>query len=479
MSQTTRNPSIISFFIALANKRGSEHIDLEAFGQLWTSRIMTKHKHERFRCRVSESDPKYFEVIDKPFDEYVEELPHPQHPDEFKSRISNFLSSPIDVNNQLWEATLSTGPLYSSGAISRSNYVVDQDYESETVALFRSHHVLCDGVSLSAVIADVSDEGEKLNQMILDAVGKHKLHAKKIGFFHSATSLVIGVLVYWVFGSIVALSAQFLNMMVSSNPFDEFAVVESHENDTNPRSVAWKKLTTVQEAKSVVRSLSIYVKLNDLFVTLLGRALERQYSELKANGGDDVKCPSTINIVVPVHLTGGVILPHQSIGNKIGAFVAPIPFNPNEEKDSISSLRQITTILHKIKMTPAPQISWLVTALISTCAPKSVAKYAMVRANCHAAAVISNVRAFPFKIHWMERPVEMICAFLPLPPGIPIGLIVTSYDGEIIFSIDADKRIVPDADTFLQYMADEYEVLKHEATKGEVTGAESSESSFS
>lgn len=337
-------------------------------------------------------------MIDKPFDEYVEELPHPQHPDEFKSRISNFLSSPIDVNNQLWEATLSTGPLYSSGAISRSNYVVDQDYESETVALFRSHHVLCDGVSLSAVIADVSDEGEKLNQMILDAVGKHKLHAKKIGFFHSATSLVIGVLVYWVFGSIVALSAQFLNMMVSSNPFDEFAVVESHENDTNPRSVAWKKLTTVQEAKSVVRSLSIYVKLNDLFVTLLGRALERQYSELKANGGDDVKCPSTINIVVPVHLTGGVILPHQSIGNKIGAFVAPIPFNPNEEKDSISSLRQITTILHKIKMTPAPQISWLVTALISTCAPKSVAKYAMVRANCHAAAVISNVRAFPFKV---------------------------------------------------------------------------------
>lgn len=62
MSQTTRNPSIISFFIALANKRGSEHIDLEAFGQLWTSRIMTKHKHERFSCRVSESDPKYFEV---------------------------------------------------------------------------------------------------------------------------------------------------------------------------------------------------------------------------------------------------------------------------------------------------------------------------------------------------------------------------------------------------------------------------------
>jgi hypothetical protein len=35
-----------------------------------------------------------------------------------------------------------------------------------------------------------------------------------------------------------------------------------------------------------------------------------------------------INIVVPVHLSGGVLLPGQSIGNFIGAFAARIQVRP-------------------------------------------------------------------------------------------------------------------------------------------------------
>jgi hypothetical protein len=60
MSQTERNPSIIAFFIALANENGTKAVDMEEFEELWKTRIM--NKHERFQCRVPESKTHCFEV---------------------------------------------------------------------------------------------------------------------------------------------------------------------------------------------------------------------------------------------------------------------------------------------------------------------------------------------------------------------------------------------------------------------------------
>ena len=359
------------------------------------------------------------QVTEKLFDEYAEELTHPQNEKEFKKRISNFLTSPIDVNDKLWEATISTGDIGASGAIIQDTESehLDQEYDSETVALFRSHHVLGDGVSLSAVIADVSDEADILNQMILDAIKKHKMQSEKDALFLRIISLVIGFIVYYIFGTVKAISIQLWNMMTSSNPFDEFTKNPADQGAT--RSVSWKHLAPLDEAKSVMKSISNRSTLNDLFVTVLGSAIQKQYEELKSNDKDSkpTKCPSTVNIVIPVHLAGGVILPGHSIGNKIGAFVASIPFKPFSNQktpsNSIPRLRQISKILHSAKNIPSPQIAWLTTTLINKfTSGESFAKQSMVCANCHSVAVLSNVKGFPFQVHWAGRPVRDCCCVL-------------------------------------------------------------------
>ena len=65
------------------------------------------------------------------------------------------------------------------------------------------------------------------------------------------------------------------------------------------------------------------------------------------------------------------------------------------------------------------------------------------------------------------NPVEMICAFLPCPKTIPIGVVVTSYNHMIIMSVNADADVVPDADAFLNWMVQEYETIKREITHEE------------
>ena len=63
----------------------------------------------------------------------------------------------------------------------------------------------------------------------------------------------------------------------------------------------------------------------------------------------------------------------------------------------------------------------------------------------------------------------MLCAFLPLPPKVPIGILATSYNGKIILGVEANEQLVPDADGFLDYMLEGYKQMKKEVYRdGEV-----------
>lgn len=56
--------------------------------------------------------------------------------------------------------------------------------------------------------------------------------------------------------------------------------------------------------------------------------------------------------------------------------------------------------------------------------------------------------------------VEAAHGFLPLPPGIPLGVVVQSYAGGMSLSITAEKWAVPNPDTFLLWVMEEYERLR-------------------
>jgi len=464
LSQTERNPSIISFFIALASKaegmnaltnKAGEGMNREEFEQLFYEALK---KYSRLRSHIKDG---YFEEATNKsafLHDSCLEVHHPKSSEEFKDRINKFLTDPIDVTDRPWEINISSGPLGSSGAILNSEELIKQGYKVETVALFRVHHVVCDGVSMSAIVKEMSDEKEQLDSLLLDAVDKYKTQVMKMGVIKR----LVGFILYYVLGSVVAISQQLWNMLSSVNPFN--AVTDTNVESISKRSVCWKYLAKVDDAKAVAKTIGHHTKLNDLFVALLGRALEKQYQLLEAKSETKpTKCPSSVSIVITAHLTGS-ILPGQSISNKVGAFVSRIPFNPSGHTSSLSRLGKISKILSKAKRTPAPLISHFITSLISKLGSASLARYALVHTNCQAVAVISNVMGYPFEIHWRSMPIKLLCAFLPLPPKISVGLLVTSYNGQIILSVEsADSRVVPDAEKFLDFMLKEYESICLEA----------------
>ena len=99
-------------------------------------------------------------------------------------------------------------------------------------------------------------------------------------------------------------------------------------------------------------------------------------------------------------------------------------------------------------------------ARMFTRGPLRFCTYVLKKFSANSVAVVSNVKGFPIPVHWLGRRVQFLCAFLPLPPGIPIGVVISSYAGMVSFGLNADKRAVPNARKFSNWMLEEYEHIR-------------------
>ena len=391
---------------------------------------------------------------------YLNYATHPTKCNQaFEERIQEMLVSPLDVNNGLWEAQISSGALGSSGALDMT-YFRDENAElnRESLVLFRVHHALCDGVSLSYALGDMADESDQLKEKIEEDIRNKLCSIKKSKrpFLFQMYSSILFCCVF-LLASLIALLLHLWRIVTASSPFDK---VISASNSPAGRSVSWKHLDSLQNVKSVSKSISSSTTVNDLIVHLVAYAIQCQLDEHYEFLGEKNN-NQKVNVVIPVHLNGGILLDGEKLGNKIGAFVATIP-SPCTFKTSASSARAISSVLKRAKLTPAPLISWRIAKMCSDFAPDWLSKYLVKKFNAKAVAVISNVKGWPFHVHWSGRKVHSLVAFLPLPPAVPIGVVVQSYNSEICFSINADSRAVPEANKFANWMEKEYEKMKKE-----------------
>ena len=178
-----------------------------------------------------------------------------------------------------------------------------------------------------------------------------------------------------------------------------------------------------------------------------------------------------IHVAVPVHLKGGVVLPNESVSNCIGALVARVPCEMLEEDGqqdsdnathrSVQRLRAVSSELHTIKRTPTAVISFMMAKVLSSVTnwnilPSSWMSTLYANANAGSMVVVSNNRGPSIPVHIDGHKVESITAFVPLPPGIPVGVVVMSYAGRINCALSAEPWAIPDGDQFMLWILEEY-----------------------
>ncbi len=451
--------------------------------------------------------------------------------EDLRNRLEHMLMTPIEVSDKLWEVKISNGLLGSSGAISKTKVdallkaqkdgeiaastlkaqleqqdpallrrrttlgriwkEVAEESENvlmESVLLFRSHHALADGASIIAALSDLSDEAEDIRADIEKELQRWKRkgheghHKNAIQRVFSRLFRLLKAWVWFTIGTLRAFIYQgYLQITTMRNPFD--AVKLDAENKgivVSGRSISWCDAAPLEEVKKVAEIIGkakggAKITINDLFVSCITSAVVRQlieHEEFMAPMSPHTRklvVPS-INVVVPVHLRGGVILPKESMGNNIGAFVARVP--GEMKHDAVGGgtcqtdrLLRVHRCLTSSKKSPAPFVSYYIAKFCSDYLPENWTKSVFRRANANACVVVSNIKGYHKKMHMNGMAIESAASFLPLPPGIPVGLVVQSYAGTISLSVTAEKWAVPDADKFLRWVLDEYQILRDEASK--------------
>lgn len=474
-TETNTHPSVPTFFLALSNPKSPALFNCSMttgeFERLWKKKDMPI-KHPRFHKKVSESEG-YFEPVEEELSTHITETLHMNvYRLDLKRRIEDLVSNVMDVKKKLWEVQISNGDLGSSGAISqrkceeiRSSGLYS---DKETVLLFRSHHSLGDAVSLIAALSDLLDEADEIKGSIDEELRRRK-NSKEKRTFLQKLKLFLQRLIWLVFGSLKALTNQaYLQLSTRLNPFLlALNMSEEEARKFSPgRSVSWCDVAPISEVKDVAKTIGgSKATINDVFVSCVSAAVSRQLKELQMihNTGVVRKySQQNINVVIPVHLAGGIIPPGRGIGNLIGAFVSKIPCDLPHDSSAKRFLSVHNSLL-SCKSSPAPFLGYMMAKVISKFLPESIAVRIFKASSANAAVAITNSRGFEEKVHIDGRRVESIAGFLPLPPGLPVGVVIGSYGGEIHLSVNAETWAVPDSDKFLGWILDEYKRLRNEA----------------
>lgn len=494
-SQTPNNPSVASFFMTMVGEKPG--FTSRDFQELWEERGIPE-RHPRFHYKISETNQGYFEP--EATNDHVKNTFFPfLYRKEIQNRVKALQTEPLNVHDKTWEVQIaSTGPVGTSGGspanIAASNSHGDPKDLVESVLFFRGHHALGDGVSLFTAIMDLCDEAEEFRDLI-------KLELKKRFGRKRGVSILgkfVGQLkkfVQFCIGCLQAVYYQgklYLGAMLESNALKQIhkwsledEVLED-ETTTPKRSISYGMAAPVDEVKWVAQTLiGKKATVNDVFVSCVSAAVARQIaahrrrlevlSDVAAEAKDEkvkkrhaarrqLALMRNMNIVMPVHLYGGVMLPGQSLGNRIGAMVARVP---GEDQECTERLEKVHKTLYSLKQTPTPLLSYMLVRLTSavsgTFLPDSWTQYLFSKANANAVAVVSNVRGPPKPLHIKGRLISSVHGFVPLPPGIPIGIVVSSYAGNVKLSLSAEPWAVPDGDQFLVYVLEEYQSLLRRA----------------
>lgn len=462
-------------------------LDVAAFSQLWRDRHMAK-RHPRLHSKVVADGyfaPQNDDANDDtatvlPVSEGLAPLPGQERKD-LQQRIARMQLAPLDLSQGLWKASLIPW-MAGSGETTTTSASSDKsrnENEGRSLVLLQSHHAMADGVSLGAALLDLTDEADEMRAMIAAAVQKRRGRAKS---WWQKVLRRLRLLGWFVVGSMLATWQQWClwwSALWETNPWHTLRQRHMTTAAEPARTISYSKAGTVAQAKWVAQVLggtahsTSKITLNDVFVAAVTGAVARQLAAHRhvdearqavvssPDNAESIKDllarQAQITVAIPVHLGGGVLLPGTSIGNRIGAFCARVP--GETDASPAERLAEVHTALHTVKQTPAPVLGHYVAKLATLCLPTSWASALYRRTNAGATCVVTNVRGPPSAVHWQGREIESIYGFIPLPPGIPIGVSVNSYNGHMSLSLTAEPWAVPDGDQFLAWVLEEYLAL--------------------
>ena len=400
----------------------------------------------RFRCRLSESRvhglrrPAW--VADPNFDlrTHVRHatLPAPGGDAELHEWLADFWSHRLDRGRPLWEMTL-----------------VDGLEDRRWMLATKTHHAMIDGVGSvdighilldaephpaprpptePAVAAQTNGHGPHLGDWLPPAIATRIARAAidtarhPHRLVHAGEAAVAMGEMIWQ-DEILAARSSTLNVSIGSTRHFASVVFE------------------LAEVKEIKRALGGTV--NDVVLTIAAGGLRR----LLAHRGDGLDRP--LRAMVPVNLRGE---DHASLGNRVTSLFVELPIGEPDTWQRYIKTRSAATELKSGTAALGGSTLVLVTGVAPPLLHESISR--MLFAPRLFNLTVTNVPGPQMPLYGLGARMQRILPLVPLFADHAVGLAIVSYDGELVFGVNADSAASPDLDVLVSGLRDEFAKLR-------------------
>mmetsp|Transcript_30972 Transcript_30972/g.99932 ORF Transcript_30972/g.99932 Transcript_30972/m.99932 type:complete len:484 (-) Transcript_30972:56-1507(-) len=295
--------------------------------------------------------------------------------------------------------------------------------------LMRCHHALADGVSVAALLADVSDQGHDFRAMVQKELTTRRQRRKR-----SWLRLVFTV-IGGLFQLGIVLVRAFQATFFASRPFAN----STKSGKKSGRRVAWvTDFATVDELRAVGKRGRATI--NDVFAAIV------------AGGLGAITDSKKVAAAFPIHLCGGVLPPGVDVGNHIGAVLCPLELYRDDDDQGggdNNPADHLARVSRDVGATLrggfAPLVSYYAAVAAVSTLPASWLPTLFKTTSSSATVALTNIRGPPLALSICGRPVIDVIPFLPPPPGVTVGCALTTVDGHASLSLNADADLDVDA----------------------------------
>jgi diacylglycerol O-acyltransferase len=203
-------------------------------------------------------------------------------------------------------------------------------------------------------------------------------------------------------------------------------------------------LVQVKEVKAALGGT-----VNDVVLAVAAGAFRR----LLEARGEELERP--LRAMVPVNLRGE---DHESSGNQVTSLFVELPIVEPDTRRRYERTRAAATALKSGTGALGGSTLMLVTGVAPPLLHESIAQ--MLFAPRLFNLTVTNVPGPQMPLYALGARMRRILPLVPLFAGHAVGIAIVSYDGELVFGINADYASMPDLDVVQTGLGDEFAALQ-------------------
>ncbi len=425
-------------------------VEFERFKASIENRLVSRFS--RFRKRVVESglilrSPQWETDAGFDINAHIHRVALPRPGDEaaLYDMISDLAGMPLDFSKPPWQ------------------YHFIEGYEGGTVAFYRLHHCIADGIALMQVMLSMCDTEPDAPQpeprqprqsSPLDGVinlinfASHALEntRKLTGMvIQEGLETLANPSHIWDLTKNTASYGQALARLTLL-PTDTKTLFKGKLGVS--KRVAWSAPFGLDEVKAMCKASG--ASLNDVMLSVVtgglrGYMLER---EMDPDG-------MTIKAMMPVNLRA----PEKAmkeLGNYFGLVVPTLPLG---EDDPIARLDFINQDMSAIKNTPEAVVALAILQAMGS-APTEIEELGISFFTSKTSAVITNVPGPTDQLFFAGKAIRTVMGWVPQGGDIGMGISIFSYAGQVVVGIITDEGLVPDPQGIVHHLNLEYGRLR-------------------